>query len=101
MRNNATRSVGSCSEGVCRAKLTAGQREQELAKGGKVQLLEKQQTELAKVLSKLEAQVDIMAANLTEEQTRIAELDASAKEVRRLPPATRLLSDSHSSIVTT
>ena len=49
-----------------------------------MQLLEQQQTELAKEVSKLEAQVDIMTANRKEEQARIKELETNANEVRAL-----------------
>ncbi|SCZ87647.1 BZ3500_MvSof-1268-A1-R1_Chr2-2g05113 [Microbotryum saponariae] len=56
-------------------------REAELAKGGKVARLEQEQTELAKECSKLEAQVDIMAGNIKDEQARVAQLETNAKEV--------------------
>ncbi|SGZ26096.1 BQ5605_C024g09833 [Microbotryum silenes-dioicae] len=56
-------------------------RELELAKGGKVARLEQEQTELAKECSKLEAQVDIMAGNIMDEQARVAQLETNAKEL--------------------
>lgn len=67
-------------------------RDKELAKGGKVQVLEGQQKELARECTKLEAQVDITEGNLREEEMRIAELEGSAKEAR---PALSLLPGSN------
>jgi structural maintenance of chromosome 2 len=77
----------SVIEGVCRSRSLDGSLAglpqcQELAKGGKVQILEQQQSTLEKEVSKLEAQVEIMNGNLKEEQTKIAELEHNASEVR-------------------
>ncbi len=57
---------------------------QELAKGGKVQKLEEQQKDLARECTKLEAQLEIMAANLKEEDTNINTLETNQTEVSRL-----------------
>lgn len=46
-----------------------------------MQILEQQQTGLAKEVSKLEAQLEIMNGNLKEEQARVSELENNANEV--------------------
>lgn len=56
-------------------------RDKELAKGGKVQKLEEEQKELARETTKLEAKVEIADGNVKEEEVKIQELEAAAKEV--------------------
>ncbi|KAM0749892.1 RecF/RecN/SMC protein [Meredithblackwellia eburnea MCA 4105] len=56
-------------------------RDRELAKGGKRQKLIDEQNDLARDHSKLAAQVDITVGNIKEEEARISELEANAKEL--------------------
>lgn len=58
-------------------------RDEELAKGGKVQKLEDEQKALAREVALLRTKLDIGQSTITDEETRSAELDANAKEVRR------------------
>ncbi|KAK4705538.1 structural maintenance of chromosome 2, partial [Phenoliferia sp. Uapishka_3] len=56
-------------------------RDKELAKGGKRQRLIEEQNVMARDHSKLAAQVDITAGNVKEEDAKISELEANAKEL--------------------
>jgi structural maintenance of chromosome 2 len=56
-------------------------RDEELAKGGKVQKLEQEQKDLARGLALLRAKVDIGQSTIADEVTRSNELELNAKEV--------------------
>lgn len=56
-------------------------RDEELAKGGKVQKLEQEQKEFARALALLKAKVDIGKSTIVDEEFRSKELESNVKEV--------------------
>ena len=60
-------------------------REEEMAKGGKIGLLETEQKELARELAKSKARVEIIESTIVEEEKRVSDLEANAKDVSASP----------------
>lgn len=58
-----------------------GRRQVEMAKGGKIGLLEIQQKELAKELAKDKTRMEIIEETIEEEKKKVVELELGAKEV--------------------
>lgn len=56
-------------------------REEELKKGGRVGILEAEQTELARGLAKERARFEICESTIEEEEKKVAELEAASKDV--------------------
>ena len=56
-------------------------REEEMAKGGKIGLLESEQKDLARELAKGKARVEIIESTIVEEEKKVSDLEANAKDV--------------------
>ena len=66
-------------------------RQAEMAKGGKIGLLEDQQKELAKELAKDKTRIEIIEGTVEEEKKKVVELEAGAKDVCSRSPLFRII----------
>ena len=57
------------------------QRDEEMAKGGKVQTMEARLKDLAKELAKIRTQLDLKKQTIADDEKKVVELEVGAKEV--------------------